>query len=405
MIILNLLTEGLDTYKPGLENILYYSRIPLENIYGIFKNTGIIYNILIEKQNKHVYINNNNLNENKNNLSKIIQSILTHIELKNLKNCSITIHISSHGSLRVGANNFFTLTGNTDSGYISFENFMMLIIPLYTINRPESPEQQIITKSDIKIENINIITDFCYSSINIENKLRNFMSTNNITYYNTLFLTGKPILYPYFILILILEQNPNVGELQEILNKNGTKYQQILASALNYDIDKIQVDDNIDILNGIITSGVQPDGSNPLQTGFELMRTKQQNIPFINDRYKDDVYSNKLLQLFEETGPTRMLNYFCGFILQEHYDKKIYQINKLIINNQLNNIGDIYKNLFTDFAMLSFDQAQLDNADKLKYEIILKTLELLDPKFCMTINSNKKNDKIWFDNRNINEVF
>jgi len=129
------------------------------------------------------------------------------------------------------------------------------------------------------------------------------------------------------------------------------------------------------------------------------MIEEQKKNKFNNDRYNDKIYSNKLLSLYEETSPYRILDYFCRTILRNNYDKKITEINKLIITHQLENISDLENNLSTNLALLSFGQE--NDADELNYQIIIKSIELFNPEYFISFNSDKK----WFDNKIIKDIF
>jgi len=395
IIFLNLLDS--EDYKKSLINILYYTKIPLHNVYGIYSEKALSYltklkGYKISEYSDNIY-QNSTKDDNIINLSKIIYDIINKIEKNKLINCSITIHISSHGSIKINTDNFVTITGHTDTGYINFDDFMNILLPLYTINDSDLT-RKIISKHNIKIENINIITDFCYSSLNIKHKLENFIKTNNIQYYNTIFITGKPIIYPHFILILFLETNPqNIDDdYNRFVTKNNDKYKLVLQNAEKYNFTKELVDNSIDILESIIRI-------NKWEPKIISMIEEQKKNKFNNDRYNNKIYSNKLLSLYEETSPYRILDYFCRTILRNNYDKKITEINKLIITHQLENISDLENNLSTNLALLSFGQE--NDADELNYQIIIKSIELFNPEYFISFNSDKK----WFDNKIIKDIF
>ena len=396
IILLNLLSEH--DYKESLINILYYTKIPLHNVYGIYSQKALSYlNELhgyeISEYSDNLYLNSTKV-DNIRNLSTIIDNIINKIEKNKLINCSITIHISSHGNIRVNTDNFVTITGHTYTGYINFDDFINILLPLYSTNNSELTTSKIISKQNIKIENINIITDFCYSSLNIKHKLENFIKTNKIEYHNTIFITGKPIIYPHFILMLFLETNPqNIDDYNKFVTKQNNNYNIVLQKAEKYNFNKELVDKSINILDSIIIKQKEWESKITFMIGI------QNKNKFNNDRYNDIIYSNKLLSLYEEGSPNRILNYFCRTILRDNYDKKLTEINNLIIKHQLENMNDFDNNLLTNLFLLSLSDKDL--ADELIYHIIKESIELFNPEYFISFNSDIK----WFDNKIIKDIF
>jgi hypothetical protein len=387
------------------ENILYYifynTKISKNNIYGLItfaeirENINIINinkkNITTDKNNIDVLDFNNNIfksNRNKDKniaiIKKIINSIVTKIKKNNLTNCSITIHINSHGSL--DSNKFVSITGNNkiDGDFISTHDFIDIIKPLYD--------------TSISIKNISIITDFCYSKLNFSRDLNIFGSNYELK--NTIFMSLRPILSEYIILQRFLQSNPNNDtDFTNFLGKSGPIYKTILTKNINI------LFDNENGLNEII------DRLNIFLKTFEYtiiiqdLINKQKNNPYTNDPYDDIVLSNILINLFEETNGTLTLIKFFNLIYDPiNYNKTVDTFNKVFINDQIKSIqSDDYnenmKSIYGPFSSFLWD-----------FYLHEETIEFLKQLIIYSLNKSKIIDRYsqnsqWFSTQLLKDIF
>jgi len=238
-----------------LQHVFYNTKISKNNIYGLITSAKIRENInLININKKYITTDKNNIdvldfnnnifksNRNKGKniaiIKNIINSIITKIKKNRLTNCSITIHINSHGSLF--QNMFFSISGDVNKDFISTSDFIDIIKPLYD--------------TSISIKNISIITDFCFSKLNFSRDLSTFGSIYELK--NTIFMSLRPILSEYIILQRFLQSNPdNYTDFTNFLDKKGTIYNTILKkntnilfdneNGLNKIIDRLNIFQNL----------------------------------------------------------------------------------------------------------------------------------------------------------------
>jgi len=280
---------------------------------------------------------------------------------------------------------FFSISGDVNKDFISTSDFIDIIKPLYD--------------TSISIKNISIITDFCFSKLNFSRDLSTFGSIYELK--NTIFMSLRPILSEYIILQRFLQSNPdNYTDFTNFLDKKGTIYNTILKKNTNI------LFDNENGLNKII------DRLNIFSKPFDKEVIKnliyeQKNNPYIGITSNDNVLSNVLINLFEETNGANTLRNFFVLIHQPiNYNKTVDALDKVFINDQIVRIqseDDDY-NIFMDSIYGTFSPylVNFDLNDDTKE--FLKKLVIYSLKKSKIIDRYSQNPR-WFSTQLLKDIF
>ena len=260
----------------------------------------------------------------------------------------------------------------------------------------------------LSVKNINVIADFCYVGINFTRYLQNFTSMYELK--NTILMTLRPILYEYILLQKFLELNPNnIDEFNQLLNKSGHFYDEILQNNINIFSNKVKLDQSINNLSLFLTQYNTLSGStyNSNKIISNMIKV-QNNNKYLGDKYDDSILSNAMINLFEETNGVKTFNSFIELINDsKNYNTTIASLNKIFINNQITKIFSpdyeiFMQSIFGPFSPFLWDIFPDDYHDPT--ELFLKDLTVYSLKKSKLIDTYSQN-KQWFSNQLLKDIF
>lgn len=301
-----------------------------------------------------------------------------------MTNCSVTIHINSHGSLY--QNNFFTITGDLKNDYITTNEFIDIIKPLYD--------------NSISIKNISIITDFCYSKLNFSKELNTFGSTYELK--NTIFMSLRPILREYIILQRFLQSNPpNFASFTDFLSKSGLIYSTILRN-------NNMLFDGENELNQIIDSlAIFLQKFNNRDLIMQNLIDVQKSSPYNSNPYNDSIFSNVLINLFEETNGIFTLTNFFNLIYNPiNYNLTVAAFNRIFVNDQIQRIqsensdyNKFFNSMYGPFSAFLWNFNLLDETKEFIKQLVIYSLNKAN------IIDGYSQNQLWFRTQLLKDIF
>jgi hypothetical protein len=259
-------------YKQLYLNILYNFNVPLDNILILTKTPmpkmlKLLYGLCLE------------LNESDDKSSVIHQvnqflsnNIGKTITENNLSDCSVIVDVTARGTIKLSQpNQLISIDGtSSDDSFLDCSEFSRMVDCLY---------------SNPKIRDINYVMNSCYSGFKFGGLFFNWLVKKNKFRPNSNLLTSKPLLIYFYILILFLETNPK--SVDGLTNISSLDY--IENNLLNLGFGHY-----LEFINRFKAICQEFDSS------FLGLIGLQQTTPFNDDRSDMSVFSNNLLQLFNE---------------------------------------------------------------------------------------------------------
>jgi hypothetical protein len=301
--ILNLLLEinasANCDYNMDFLNWMRNLNIPSQNVYNIINNNinhGSRGTCLTVGDVKFI----TNYSDTENNMKDYIKLINRKVQVSDKKN-TVLMHISSHGSLN--GNNLFSFDGSSYGRYITVDNFLSLMQPLF---------------DNKNITNIILVVSFCYSGLRLKNALKRKVESighdKNIT-----IITVRPVITELVLLSAFLETNPNsVQDWNTFKTKKGVYNRVVEQLYNNYGITREKID--------LVISEI-PEELNKNMSGYIECQRKHR---YSGDKYDDSVFSNNFYKFLEEGHSTYPLRIFHDILSTDnYYTKKLKDLNEL----------------------------------------------------------------------------
>ena len=265
--------EKIAFYKQQYLNILHNFNVPLSHICMI-SNTPI--GKQLRRLYKNVaYLNMKDKNETVHFVNRfLIDNVLEQIDRKNLTNCSIILDVIALGTIRIDAHDLLVshTGGNEDADFLNNQEFYLMMDSLYKSN---------------KIRDVTYIMNSCYAGFKFGGMFFDWLIKTNKFQPNSNLLFSKPLLIYVYILILYLETNPvNINCLTDV---NCQKY--VETNLLN-----LGLGNHINLIKEF------KEVCNKHEVAFVNLIDRQKTNPFDTDRGALNVFSNALLNLFNEVS-------------------------------------------------------------------------------------------------------